>query len=209
MHRIVALVVLGFLLLQNVAAAQTATESAAETSLQPGDLIRIQVWRETDLGGDFLVNPDGSVTLPLLGTLQVLGVPLDDLRDQLIERYSVHLRNPSINITPLRRINVIGEVQRPGQYTVDPTVSLAGAVALAGGANSNGDLSRIRILRDGQIFRERVGAGETLTDADIRSGDQIVVDRRSWFERNSTFVISTLISVTSIVITIISLANSG
>jgi protein involved in polysaccharide export with SLBB domain len=114
----------------------------------------------------------------------------------------VHLRNASINITPLRRINVLGEVARPGLYPVDPTVSLAGVVALAGGATATGDIRRIRIVRDGTVLMERAGAAETLNTLELRSGDQIFVDRRGWFDRNSTFVVSALLSITSIVITL-------
>jgi protein involved in polysaccharide export with SLBB domain len=169
-------------------------------SLQPGDMVRVQIWREPDLSGTFLVDETGRVTLPLLGQKAVANLSLAELRDQLIEDYQVHLRNPSINITPLRRINILGEVGRPGLYEVDPTVSLAGAIGLAGGTTSTGDMDRIRIVRGGEVLYERVGAASTLTSADIRSGDQIVVLQRSWFERNSTFVVSLLLSVTSIVL---------
>jgi protein involved in polysaccharide export with SLBB domain len=175
----------------------------ATVSLRPGDVLRIEIWREPDLTGEYLVDEVGEVTLPLLGTRRVTGQSVRDLRDTLIEEYRVHLRNPSISIIPLRRINVLGEVARPGLYSVDPTVSLAGAVALAGGATQNGDLNRVRIIRGGETIRERVGAGETLSTLDVQSGDQVIVDRRSWFERNSTFVVSMLISVTSIAISLV------
>lgn len=203
MRRIIALLTLISLLLpQGAALAQTPAGSESQ-SLQPGDLLEVKIWREEDLSGDFTVDINGAITLPLLGEKQVVGIPVSRLRDMLIEEYRVHLRNPSINITPRRRVNVLGEVQRPGTFSVDPTVSLAGTVALAGGTTSEGDLRRIRIVRDGAIIRERVGAGETLNTADIRSGDQIIVERRGWFDRNSTFVVSMLLSVTSIITSII------
>jgi polysaccharide export outer membrane protein len=203
MRRIVALLTLLSLLLPQGAALAQSAEGSESQSLQPGDLLEVRIWREEDLSGDFTVDINGAITLPLLGEKQVVGVPVSRLRDMLIEEYRVHLRNPSINITPRRRVNVLGEVQRPGTFSVDPTVSLAGAVALAGGTTSEGDLRRIRIVRDGAIIRERVGAGETLNTADIRSGDQIIVERRGWFDRNSTFVVSMLLSVTSIITSII------
>lgn len=183
--------------------AQVATSGSGASdaiSLQPGDVVRIQIWREEDLSGDFLVDEEGIVTLPLLGNKRVVGIPMRALRDTLLEGYRAQLRNPSITVTPLRRINVLGEVQKPGLYPVDPTVSLAGAIALAGGATATGDLTRIRVIRGGTVIQERASAASTLNTIDIRSGDQIIVDRRSWFERNSTFVVSVLLSVTSIVI---------
>lgn len=171
--------------------------------LQPGDLVRVQVYREDELNGEFPVDPDGIVVLPLIGPQRVTDVPVRILRDQLVEEYRVHLRNPSITITPLRRVNILGEVQRPGLYPIDPTISLAGAVALAGGTTQIGNLNRIRVLRGDEVIHGRLGVSQTLSAADIRSGDQIIVERRSWFDRNSTFVVSALLSFTSIVTSII------
>lgn len=191
------------------AAQDTASGAPAEaqivqqSTLRPGDLIRIQVYREESLDGEFLVDEQGFVVLPLIGEFQVNGVPVRELRDRLLEAYREHLRNPSIVITPLRRVSVLGDVQRPGLYALDPTVTLVGAVAMAGGATPTGDLRRIRILRDGEVLRQRVEPGATLAVADVRSGDQIYVDRRSWFERNSTFIVSTTLSLTSIIIALI------
>ncbi len=210
MRRAPALLLLKLLLLPGIFAclhprageAQTSSPAPAVT-LRPGDLIRIQIWREEDLSGEFLVEEDGSVTLPLIGQKQVTRIPLRQVRDSLVADYRVHLQNPAITVTPLRRIHVLGEVNKPGVYAVDPTVSLAGAVALAEGATPGGDLRKISIWRAGQVLRERVAPGETLSAVDIRSEDQIIVERRGWFERNSTFVVSALLSVTSVVISLI------
>ncbi len=179
-----------------------AQADTVSVTLNPGDLVRVQIWREEDLSGEFLVDESGMVTLPLIGEKRVAGIPIRRLRTELLEAYRVHLRNASINITPLRRINVLGEVARPGLYPVDPTVSLAGVVALAGGATATGDIRKIRIVRDGTVLMERAGAAETLNTLELRSGDQIFVDRRGWFDRNSTFVVSALLSITGIVISL-------
>lgn len=172
----------------------------AAVSLAPGDVLRVQIWREEDLSGEFPVDERGTVTLPMLGEYRVAGIPLAEIRTRLIEAYRVQLRNPSIEITPLRRIHVLGEVNKPDLYEVDPTISIAGVVALAGGATSNGDLGKIRVVRDGAVIRQRIAAESALSGADVRSGDQIFVGRRSWFERNSTFVVSTVLSLTAVVI---------
>jgi protein involved in polysaccharide export with SLBB domain len=176
--------------------------SPSAVTLQPGDVVRIVIWREEDLSGSFLVDENGVAVLPLIGEQRVTGIPLRELRNVLLEQYQAHLRNPSISVTPLRRINVLGEVHRPGLYEVDPTISLAGAIGMAGGATATGNLQKIRILRAGETEHLRVSATSTLTAVDVRSGDQIFVEQRSWFERNSTFVVSLLLSVTSMVISL-------
>lgn len=175
----------------------------APLRLLPGDVVKVEIWREVDLSGEFVVNERGSVILPLLGERPVTTKPFPDVRDELLSDYQEQLRNPSINITPLRRVNVLGYVRNPGLYTLDPTITLAGAVSLAGGAAPEGNLQRIRILREGQVLYQEIGPGATLNSADIRSNDQIFVDRRSWFERNSNFVISTTLSLTGIVIALL------
>lgn len=182
--------------------AQEQAPPSESITLQPGDVLLVAIWREEDLSGEFTVDESGTVTLPLLGEEKVTGIPLEQLRDRLIEEYRVQLRNPSINVTPLRRIDVLGEVRQPGVYKIDPTVSLAGAVALAGGATSAGDLNRITVVRSGGL-RERIPSGTSLNTAQLRSGDQIFVGQRGWFERNSTFVVSALLSITGIVISVI------
>jgi polysaccharide biosynthesis/export protein len=171
--------------------------------LVPGDVMQVRIWREPDLSGDFVVDENGSVVFPLLGERRVAGVPVDELRNSLLEAYSAELRNPSITITPLRRVFVLGEVNVPGLKVVDPTVSLAGVVALAGGANPLGDLRKIRLVRDGVVILDEIPAASALAEMDIRSGDQVIVGRRGWFDRNSTFVVSAVLSVTSILISLV------
>jgi protein involved in polysaccharide export with SLBB domain len=192
-----------FLLPALLALLSAAPAAAQQATLRPGDAVRVEIWREADLSGDWPVGVDGSVTFPLLGRMQVTDIPLAQLRDTLLSLYQVQLRNPSINVTPVRRVTVLGAVAKPGLYGADPTLALAGLIATAGGATPEGSLERIRIVRNGQVLRERVGAGETLDQADILSGDQVIVEQKSWFTRNMTFVVSTLISVSSIVTSII------
>lgn len=183
--------------------AFTQESAAALVTLQPGDLLNVQIWREPDLSGDFLIDETGRVVLPLLGELQVVGLPIHQVRDLLLAEYRVQLRNPSIAITPLRRIHVLGEVNKPGLLAVDPTVTLAAVVALAGGASPTGDLNRIRLIRGDTVIHERVATNQALTTVGIRSGDHILVDRRSWVDRNSAFLISAGLTVPSVIASVI------
>jgi len=193
------------------AAPLTAQPDSGPSSLvlRPGDVIRVVIWREEDLSGEFLVDETGRVVLPLIGERQVAGVPVGRLRDDLLEAYRVQLRNPSISITPLRRVSILGEVQRAGQYAIDPTVSLVGAVAQAGGATPNGDLNRVSVVRRGQVIRERVRPGASLDALDVQSGDDIYVGRRGWFDRNSGTVLGAVISIVGGVISALILINNN
>lgn len=189
------------------AAAQSGPSSdsatAASFTLEPGDVVRVAVWREKDLDGDFQVDERGRLTLPMLGSASVIGRPWSALRDSLLAEYQRQLKNPSVTLVPLRRVQVLGEVPRPGQYLADPTLSLAGLIALAGGATATGDLRRVRVVRQGKTIVESASIESLLLQAGIHSNDQVFVDRRPWLERNGAFVASALISTASIVVALI------
>jgi protein involved in polysaccharide export with SLBB domain len=187
------------------AAAQEAPVVDGSVGLYPGDIVRVQIWREPELSGEFQVDGHGIVTLPMIGEQRVTGLTLDEVRAQLTERFRVNIRNPTITVTPLRRVQVLGEVNRPGLYTLDPTVTLGGAIAMAMGANAQGDLRRIQIVRDGQTLLARVEADATLSDVDIRSGDQIFVGQKSWFVRHTPTLISTIVALPAAIATVVAL----
>ncbi len=190
-------------LLQPAARGQAPAGVDPPFSLEPGDVVNVAVWREPDLAGQFIVDEHGRLTLPMLGVIHVIDRPWDDLRDSLVAEYQRQLKNPSVTLTPLRRVQVLGEVSRPGQYLADPTLSLAGLVALAGGATFNGDLHRVRVVRAGKTIVKSASVESLLLRAPIHSDDQVFVDRRAWIERNGAFVASALISTAGIIITII------
>lgn len=183
--------------------AQSAADTGERFMLGPGDVLRVKIWREKDLDGDYMVDERGVVTLPLLGSRTVTGIPWGDLRDSLMTGYRRELKAPSVSLVPLRRVYVLGEVTKPGLYLADPTLPLAGIVALAGGASPQGDLGRTRLVRNGVTIARSVRVDGDSNQLDVRSGDQIIVDQRGWFERNSTFVASAAISIASIIITFV------
>lgn len=155
-----------------------------EQLLIPGDVIRLRIWREPDLSGEFTVDENGVVVFPKIGPYVVTNHSPETLRAQLVSAYRVYLRNPSIDIVPLRRVNVMGAVRNPGLYPVDPTMTLADAVALAGGAMPHGDPDKIELIRDGYRLTARLGQLTRIGDLPIRSGDQIYIPERSWVARN-------------------------
>jgi protein involved in polysaccharide export with SLBB domain len=202
MRRIVQALLALIVLCPAVSGGQAARPQPENFSLGAGDVVRVRIWREQGLDGDFQVDEQGRLTLPLLGTRAVGGLSWPDLRDSLLTAYRRELKAPSVTLTPLRRVYVLGEVARPGLYLADPTMSLAGIVGLAGGASPIGDLRKLRVVREGQTIINHAAIDGQLVQADVRSDDQVFVDRRNWFELNSTFVASAAISVASIIISL-------
>jgi len=179
-------------------------QNPEEFFLVPGDILRVVVWREPDLSGDFQVDQDGALVLPLLGKLQVTNRAWNIVKDDLMQVYLRDLRNPSIELTPFRSVYVLGEVNLPGRYNVHPTNdNLAGAVSLASGVTPDGDVTNMRIVRDGVIILDGIAGEQRLSELGIRSGDQLFIGRRGWLDRNSTFIASAVLSLTGIVVAIL------
>ena len=204
-----------FFVLLILAAAPTPaeTQSAQESEqlvLVPGDILRVVIWREGALSGDFQVDQDGTLVLPLLGKLQVSDRAWSIVKDDVMQDYLRELRNPSIELVPFRSVYVLGEVNLPGRYNVHPTNdNLAGAVSLAGGATPDGDVTNMRIVRDGIIVLDGIAGEQRLAELGIRSGDQLFIGRRGWLDRNSTFIASAVLSLSGIVVAILAGGGGG
>ena len=186
--------------------AGTMPLAAGDQPLEPGDMVRVSFSVERNLNGDFPVDETYRVGLPLLGWTDVEGIPGSALRDSLVGAYGTQLRNQTVQVTPLRRVRVMGDVQNPGLYHLDPTMTLLDAIALAGGPSSSGQLDGVEIIRDGTVVASDLGEAD-LVGSFVRSGDQIMVPSRSWFSRNAGWVIGTVVSASAIIYA--ALINSG
>lgn len=175
---------------------RTAVDTAA--ALRPGDVVRLRIWREPDLSGDFAVNESGVVVLPKVGPLQVTSEDPRSLKTRLVKAYEVYLNQVSIDVVLLRRVQVLGAVRNPGLYQVAPTMVLSDLLALAGGSTSQGNLKGVQLLRNGRKLRDALSPSDSVGSASIRSGDQIYVPEKGWFSRNPWFLrtmIGTAISI--------------
>jgi polysaccharide export outer membrane protein len=157
----------------------TTSVGSPAGGLNPGDQIRIIVWRKPEFSGDFPVAANGTITHPLYKEVQVTGVPLSVVEDRLRAFLTRFETNPQFVIQPLVRIIVGGEVRTPNVYSVPPETTIAQAIALAGGPTDRGELRKVDVIRDKQGIKFDVSKPES--DAgilQIRSGDQVIVGRK-------------------------------
>lgn len=165
---------------------------ASAVAVAIGDRVRLKVWREPGLSDDLTVDERGEIAFPRLGRMHVAGTTIAALQDTLLTRYAEYLRDPSVTVTVFRRIGVQGQVRAPNLYYVDATKTLREVLAEAGGVTDAANMRGVTILRDGRRIRVgRLQNGVAPAVADLRSGDQIVVPRRSWYARNSVAALST------------------
>jgi protein involved in polysaccharide export with SLBB domain len=183
----------------------TTTQSNGAEPLRPGDVVRLRIWREPDLSGDFPVDETGVVVFPKIGPLKVTTESPASLRAMLIDAYSKFLNHNAIELTLLRRIQVLGAVRQPGVYPVDPTMTISDVLAVAGGTTTEGDPNRMELIRAGKRVGGTISRQSLIGESRVRSGDQIFVPERSWVRRNSGFLAAALI--TAAVSTVVTLAT--
>lgn len=188
--------------------AQSPTASVALSAAgfaQPGDQVRITVWPQSAFGAPVtaVVDADGNILVPPAGQLSVREVPIQTLRDTLRARLSKFIRQPEVDVQVLRRVTVNGAVLKPDVYYMDVASTLRDAIALAGGITEVGARGKVYVIRTGQ----RIHVPQWETDAGassvLRSGDQVLVGRRSWLELNILPIASLGLATASFLISVL------
>jgi polysaccharide export outer membrane protein len=181
--------------------------SKAQT-LKPGDGLRLIFYNISDsISGDYYILEDGSVSLPYLGKIRATDRNIDSLKQEILNKYSSLYRNPELTVLPLIRVNIFGEVNKPGYYYVTGTDKLADLIAKAGGTTSQADIGDITITRNGKEIdidgQKVMKSGGELQDMGLRSGDQIYVARK-WFSGSTqAIILASLSTLTALLIAII------
>jgi polysaccharide biosynthesis/export protein len=164
--------------------------------LGPGDRIRIDVFNVPEYSTEYPVLIDGTINLPVVGTVLVNGLTLPQASALLSNQYARFVRNPLVTVglvspRPIR-VAIAGEVNKAGSYTVNiegggtgttatsrqfPTLSQV--VQLAGGASATADLRQVKVQRRGRVatlnlLRVLQGADGT-QDVTLRDGDTIYI----------------------------------
>ena len=134
--------------------------------LNPNDQVAVEVFGEDDLRTNGRLNPEGNLTVPLLGSIHLAGLTLTQAASRLIELYGRdYLVNPKINVILIsyakRRFSILGQVNHPGTFEMpdgSPTgIDLLEAVAMAGGYTRIAAPERITVRRRNasgdQIFK--------------------------------------------------------
>ena len=177
----------------NTEQPELSSVPAMDLPLMPGDAIRVSFSEEPELNGEFTIDETGTISLPLLGARIVVDQSAAAVKAQLAEAYARRTRNQSIQVAYLRRVRVLGEVQRPGLYYIDPTMTFDDAIALAGGSNSAGNLKKVTLVRDGEEVAEGLDVTRSVSAA-VHSGDQIYVPKTSWFSRYGAIIIGATVA---------------
>jgi protein involved in polysaccharide export with SLBB domain len=152
---------------------------AADYKLGAGDKVRVVVLADPEFSGEYEVDASGNISVRMVGRLSVLGMTTAELEATLTERYRSggYLRNPklSVELMSARPFFVLGEVVKPGSYPYVAGLTVAQAVAVAGGYTRRASTSRIKIKR----FGSPAGNEDSVTeDSVVNPGDILRVPER-------------------------------
>src|SRR5271167_2329795 len=152
--------------------------AAAPHRLQTGEKIRVTVYGEQGLSGEYQIDPSGFVALPLAGTMQAAGLTQKELEQRLTEQLSSeYLKSPkvTVSIVEFRPFYILGEVEKPGAYPYTGGLNVLSAVAIAGGTTYRANRSKIYIQHVGENgLREYVASAAI----PVMPGDVIQIPRR-------------------------------
>jgi polysaccharide biosynthesis/export protein len=179
-------------LLIGCASAQTGTFAERDThyKLQPEDKIEVQYRYTPEYNGMVALQPDGYVSLPLIGEVKLAGKTLEQARASIVAQAGERLADPEVTVLLKEYVKpyfvVAGEVAHPGRFDMHGDVSLVEALAVSGGLKdsakrtqvilvhkANREMAEVKLLD----LRKLMGAANIREDITIRTGDMIVVPR--------------------------------
>jgi hypothetical protein len=190
-----------------IASRDTLRLGAVSYALRAGDIVRMRIWREPELSGDFSVDEYGRVNFPMIGTIPVTQETRETLQQKLVAAYSKSLVNLSLDVLFLRRLAIVGAVKTPGLYPVDPTMTVGDAIALAGGSTVEAKRTKINLMRSGKPIMEDVDPAVLVTQLPIERGDQIDIPPQQGIIERNPWLPSLLIQITAAAVTIVSIVN--
>lgn len=161
------------------------------TTIEAGDVFELRIVGEDKLPTEFTVAPDGSVDLPYIKRIKVAGLEPQDVAELIRARLMEEqfFSDPSVSVSVKayhsKRVEVLGEVQKPGSFPLEPGMTLLRAISMAGGFNSVANRDKIVIRRrakGGKTVADTISAEDIsnnkIPDPPLQAGDSIDVKQR-------------------------------
>ncbi|OGR64496.1 MAG: hypothetical protein A2X30_00205 [Elusimicrobia bacterium GWB2_63_16] len=194
--KIISIALSALLLLGSVpASALEAAAAEKEYFIEAGDVISVNVFPAQEFSKEVTVQPDGTIEIPLLGSMRAQGIKPGELEKMLTAKFSKYVSNPSITLNVRRfsfnRVALIGQVKSPGYHEFREGMRLLDLVALAGGTADYSRDAKVRIyrkLKDGDKVTEvvlkanleDVFEGKMESNIPLVTGDIVYIPRKPY-----------------------------
>ena len=167
--------------------ASFAAESNEAYKLNQGDVLQISVWGEETLQKEVRVLPDGSITFPLAGRVEVANATTPEIEKRITEKLKTYMPDPQVTVVISNiegnRAFIIGKVLRPGAVLLTGPMTVMQAISQAGGLDRFADSDSIKVLRGSAgaesvllVNYDRLIKGQDLSsNILLNTGDTILV----------------------------------
>jgi polysaccharide export outer membrane protein len=136
---------------------RTAASVSADYKLVPGDKLRVEVYKDTQLSQSVQIRPDGKITLPLANDVTAAGRTPTELRDAIVSSLKPYIANPTVTVMVVETVPpvfyVMGEVQAPGTLPLNGKVDVLQGLAMAKGFTDFANKKDIKIKRGSQLLK--------------------------------------------------------
>jgi polysaccharide export outer membrane protein len=163
---------------------------AESTTLGPGDIFQLEIVGEKDLPTEYQVAGDGTVMLPYIQTLRVVGLEPQEVARQVSDRLMAEkiLTKPSVVVSVKeyrsKRVTLLGQVQKPGSFSYTADMTLLQAISLAGGLTAIAQTTRVNLTRTNKkgektvvVNVDAIQEGRS-ADIPLQAGDRVYVQER-------------------------------
>lgn len=170
--------------------------SDKEYFISAGDVISMNVFPADEFSKEVTVQPDGSIEIPLLGSVKVSGMRVSELEKLMTAKFSKYVSNPTVTINVRKfsayRVAIIGQAQRTGYYEYNEGMKLLDLVALAGGLNDYAKTKNVKIYRKTKdaagavkedVFTVNLGEvmdGKLDKNLELVSGDIVYIPKKKF-----------------------------
>ncbi len=171
---------------------QTAPNHGVEVGpnykIGPDDVLVVDVWKEPEISQTETVRPDGKITLPLVGDFMASGLTPKQLASEVSQKLEKYVDSPQVTVivkeTKSLRVNVLGQVAKPGSYPLDMRMTVLDAIAMAGGLKEFAKAKKIYVLRIGPNgnpiklhfnYKKVIRGRDPGQNIQLRSTDTVVV----------------------------------
>jgi polysaccharide export outer membrane protein len=115
------------------------------------DILSIVFWRDKDMSGDFVVRPDGKISLPLLNDVQAAGLTPEEMRADLEKSAQKYIEDPNASVVVKeihsRKVFITGNVAKPGTFPLTGDMNVLQLIAMGGGILEYADSKNIVVMR--------------------------------------------------------------
>lgn len=176
-----------FCMLMVWSGAGKADSNSATYLLSPGDVVMVSVWQEDSLRQEATVLPDGSITFPLAGRIDVAGLDVTAVEKQVAAKLEKFLPDPNVSVVVKsiagNLVYVQGKVIKPGPVQMAGPTAVLQALSMSGGLDKFADESEIKVVRGTGAsqkilpvrYRDLVSGRDMSTNIQLQAGDTLVV----------------------------------